>query len=79
MPPSLQPKGPASASALPPEAGWWEDPVVYFADDDNVYDSDLFDLIRNVRRVGVMPVGFLYFGPLGVEAPVVENKTAVTG
>lgn len=36
---------------------WTRDGIIYLADDDNVYDLDLFDLIRNVRRVGIMPVG----------------------
>ena len=64
--------------ALDPDR-WWEDPVIYFADDDNVYDSDLFELIRNVRRVGTLPVGFVYFSPYGAETAIVENKTVITG
>ena len=32
--------------------------VVYFADDDNVYDLRLFHELRKIRRIGVFPVGF---------------------
>ncbi len=31
--------------------------VVYFADDDNAYDVRLFEEIRKVQNVGVLPVG----------------------
>eukprot|EP00271_Cylindrocystis_brebissonii_P004904 TRINITY_DN16827_c0_g1_i1.p1 TRINITY_DN16827_c0_g1~~TRINITY_DN16827_c0_g1_i1.p1 ORF type:complete len:437 (-),score=51.76 TRINITY_DN16827_c0_g1_i1:135-1445(-) len=34
--------------------------VVYFMDDDNVYSPKLFEEIRKVRRVGVLPVGFVW-------------------
>eukprot|EP00897_Mesotaenium_endlicherianum_P011014 jgi/Mesen1/9941/ME000705S09080 len=34
--------------------------VVYFADDDNLYSPQLFAEIRQVKRVGVWPVGFLW-------------------
>ena len=32
--------------------------VVYFADDDNVYDLRLFHELRKIRQIGVFPVGF---------------------
>ncbi|XP_040067070.2 galactosylgalactosylxylosylprotein 3-beta-glucuronosyltransferase 2 [Ixodes scapularis] len=43
--------------------------VLYFADDDNTYDFRLFDEIRWVRKVGVLPVGLV--GRFGVSSPVV--------
>ncbi|OQV22245.1 Galactosylgalactosylxylosylprotein 3-beta-glucuronosyltransferase 1 [Hypsibius exemplaris] len=43
--------------------------VVYFADDDNTYDLDLFPEIRTVRTAGVWPVAFV--GELLVEKPIV--------
>ncbi|CAI5537379.1 unnamed protein product [Closterium sp. Naga37s-1] len=36
------------------------DGVVYFADDDNVYAPQLFEELRAIRVVGVVPVGFLF-------------------
>ncbi|KAM7315171.1 hypothetical protein ISCGN_004954 [Ixodes scapularis] len=43
--------------------------VLYFADDDNTYDFRLFDEMRWVRKVGVLPVGLV--GRFGVSSPVV--------
>ncbi|GJP35736.1 hypothetical protein CLOM_g20267 [Closterium sp. NIES-68] len=34
--------------------------VVYFMDDDNTYALQLFDELRKIRRIGVLPVGFLF-------------------
>jgi hypothetical protein len=45
--------------------------VVYFADDDNKYEARLFDELRKVKRVGILPVGCL--GPWGVERPIVRE------
>jgi len=45
--------------------------VVYNADDDNMWDAELFQELRKVKRVGVLPVRNL--GPGGVELPVVVD------
>ncbi|CAK9300512.1 unnamed protein product [Gordionus sp. m RMFG-2023] len=50
--------------------------VVYFADDDNTYDLDLFYQMRNIKKVGVWPVALC--GGLYLERPLVVNGT-VTG
>lgn len=47
------------------------DGVVYLADDDNAYTTRLFEEIRTVRRVGIIPVNNL--GPSGVERPRVRD------
>ena len=49
--------------------------VVYVADDDNLYDKKLFDILRQTKRVSVFPVGNL--GPSGVERPVVIHGRIV--
>ena len=45
--------------------------IVYLADDDNFYEPALFAELRQVRRVGVLPVGLL--GPRGIERPIVRG------
>lgn len=45
--------------------------VVYFADDDNTYDVQLFDEIRSTKKVACWPVGLV--GGLMVERPLVED------
>lgn len=47
------------------------DGVIYFADDDNTYDLELFTEMRHTRKVSVWPVGFV--GGLLVERPVVHK------
>lgn len=50
--------------------------VVYFADDDNTYDLEIFREMRYTRGVSVWPVGFV--GGMLVERPVVEKADIVT-
>lgn len=47
------------------------DGVIYFADDDNTYDLEVFNEMRYTRKVSVWPVGFV--GGLLVEKPVVRG------
>ncbi|KAF8362824.1 hypothetical protein PRIPAC_89747 [Pristionchus pacificus] len=46
--------------------------VVYFGDDDNVYDWRLFDEMRRVKRVGVWPVGVV--GGLLAEHAMIDGQ-----
>ncbi|KAK5639233.1 hypothetical protein RI129_011725 [Pyrocoelia pectoralis] len=47
------------------------DGVMYFADDDNTYDLELFHEMRYTKRVSMFPVGLIT--KLGVSSPVVKN------
>ncbi|ESO02702.1 hypothetical protein HELRODRAFT_66421, partial [Helobdella robusta] len=49
--------------------------VVYFADDDNTYDVQLFDEMRSTKKVSVWPVGFV--GKLRYESPIVGDGRVV--
>ncbi|KAI1288336.1 Galactosylgalactosylxylosylprotein 3-beta-glucuronosyltransferase 3 [Halotydeus destructor] len=49
--------------------------VVYFADDDNTYDLELFEEMRVTKTVSVWPVGLV--GGLAVEKPHVEQGKVV--
>eukprot|EP00118_Oscarella_pearsei_P004367 m.18576 g.18576 ORF g.18576 m.18576 type:complete len:326 (+) comp27682_c0_seq1:46-1023(+) len=49
--------------------------VVYFADDDNTYDVQIFDQMRFTRRVSVWPVGLT--GGLRFEGPVCSHGKIV--
>lgn len=51
--------------------------VVYFADDDNTYDVELFDEISKTKKVSVFPVGLV--GGVLIEKPLVSSSGAVTG
>ena len=45
--------------------------VMYFVDDDNVYDLRVFEEARSVTRVGVWPVGLV--GIYAISAPLIKN------
>ncbi|XP_011304883.1 galactosylgalactosylxylosylprotein 3-beta-glucuronosyltransferase P [Fopius arisanus] len=45
--------------------------VFYFADDDNTYDIDLFNEIRQTQNVSMFPVGLCT--KFGISSPVVKN------
>ncbi|CAG9831266.1 unnamed protein product [Diabrotica balteata] len=45
--------------------------VLYFADDDNTYDVELFHEIRKTKTVSLFPVGLVT--ELGLSSPIVEN------
>ncbi|XP_013144905.1 PREDICTED: galactosylgalactosylxylosylprotein 3-beta-glucuronosyltransferase S-like isoform X1 [Papilio polytes] len=45
--------------------------ILYFGDDDNTVDLELFDEIRNTKKVSMFPVGLI--GGYGVSSPVVKN------
>lgn len=49
--------------------------IVYFADDDNVFEKKLFTEIRKTRKISIFPVGNL--GPRGIERPIVKNGQIV--
>ncbi|XP_063709902.1 galactosylgalactosylxylosylprotein 3-beta-glucuronosyltransferase P isoform X2 [Culicoides brevitarsis] len=49
--------------------------VLYFADDDNTYDVDIFTEMRFTKKVSMWPVGLV--GKLGVSSPVVKNGTII--
>ncbi|GAU88219.1 hypothetical protein RvY_00959 [Ramazzottius varieornatus] len=51
------------------------DGFLYFADDDNGYDLELFDEIRIIKRVGVWPVAFV--GEVMVEKPLLKDGKIV--
>lgn len=47
------------------------DGVLYFADDDNTYDLEIFDQIRYTKKVSMFPVGLVT--KLGVSSPIVRD------
>lgn len=51
--------------------------VIYFADDDNVYDLEVFHEISKTQRVSMFPVGLLQ--PSGVRGPIVDANGKVVG
>uniref|UniRef100_A0A336MAY7 Galactosylgalactosylxylosylprotein 3-beta-glucuronosyltransferase n=2 Tax=Culicoides sonorensis TaxID=179676 RepID=A0A336MAY7_CULSO len=51
------------------------DGVLYFADDDNTYDVDIFTEMRFTKKVSMWPVGLV--GKYGVSSPIVKNGTII--
>lgn len=51
------------------------DGVVFFADDDNVYDLELFDEMRFTKKASVWPVGLV--GKLKYETPILNSNGKV--
>ena len=49
--------------------------VVYLADDDNWYQTQLFKELGRVKRVAILPVGLL--GPWGIERPILRGGRIV--
>ncbi|XP_037804625.1 galactosylgalactosylxylosylprotein 3-beta-glucuronosyltransferase P-like [Penaeus monodon] len=45
--------------------------VVYFADDDNTYDTRLFEEMRYTKRVSMWPVGLM--GSSGMSTPIIKE------
>jgi len=51
--------------------------ILYFTDDDNVYDGRLIPEMVKIRRVGVWPVG--HFNKVGISTPKVDKSGNVWG
>ena len=49
--------------------------VVYFGDDDNTYDTRLFQQIAKTRKISMFPVGFI--GHQGVSSPIVKEGKVI--
>lgn len=49
--------------------------VVYFADDDNSYDLNLFEEIRYTNKISVLPIGFV--GGVLYERPICKNNKVI--
>lgn len=45
--------------------------ILYFGDDDNTFDLDLFPEIRETKRVSMFPVGLV--GTYAVSTPIVRD------
>ncbi|XP_063711839.1 galactosylgalactosylxylosylprotein 3-beta-glucuronosyltransferase 3-like [Symsagittifera roscoffensis] len=53
----------------------YRDSVVYFADDDNTYDSQFLELLKETKKISLFNVDFLSNGSYG--GPIVENEKIV--
>lgn len=51
------------------------DGVLYFADDDNTYDLEIFNQMRYTKKVSMWPVGLVT--GYGVSSPIIRNGTFV--
>lgn len=49
--------------------------VMYFGDDDNTVDLQLFDEIRRTKKVSMFPVGLI--GDYGISAPIIKDGKVV--
>lgn len=49
------------------------DGVLYFADDDNTYDLEIFNQMRYTKKVSMWPVGLVT--GYGVSSPIIRNGT----
>lgn len=52
-----------------------EEGILYFGDDDNTVDLQLFEEIRNTKKVSMFPVGLI--GGYGVSSPVVKDGKVI--
>uniref|UniRef100_A0AC34R3S2 Galactosylgalactosylxylosylprotein 3-beta-glucuronosyltransferase n=1 Tax=Panagrolaimus sp. JU765 TaxID=591449 RepID=A0AC34R3S2_9BILA len=51
--------------------------VIYFGDDDNVYDWRLFEEMRKINKIGIWPVGIV--GGMIVETPILASNGTIVG
>ena len=52
--------------------------IVYFADDDNTYDLEIFEQMRKTKKVSVFPVGFVgHKGSPGITSPIVKDGKVI--
>lgn len=54
-------------------AGTSQPGVIYFADDDNAYDVQVFEEMRDTQIVSMFPVGLIT--QLGMSTPIVSSRT----
>ena len=47
--------------------------VVYFADDDNAYDTTIFEEMRYTKKVSMFPVGLM--NTIGLSTPIVNRSS----